>query len=67
MVALGQHERKMIGTRVREALRQAKLRGVKFLDDLNSIRSNAGRIRTNHRSWSEPIDETAEVKNSRLS
>src|SRR5215831_9593910 len=30
MVALGQHERKMIGTRVREALRQAKLRGVKL-------------------------------------
>jgi DNA invertase Pin-like site-specific DNA recombinase len=30
MVALGQHERKMIATRVREALHQAKLRGVKL-------------------------------------
>lgn len=30
MVALGQHERKMIATRVREALHQAKIRGVKL-------------------------------------
>lgn len=30
LAAIGQHERKMIATRVREALRQAKLRGVKL-------------------------------------
>jgi DNA invertase Pin-like site-specific DNA recombinase len=30
LAAIGQHERKMIATRVREALRQAKIRGVKL-------------------------------------
>ena len=47
LAAIGQHERKMIATRVREALRQAKIRGVKLGGpNIAEARLLANKVRT---------------------
>ena len=57
MVALGQHERKMIATRVREALQQARNRGVKLGGpNIAEARQLANKART----------EKAKEQNNRL-